>query len=536
MTPDDDRLTRHLQQQADALTLAPADAASVMRRGARRRARRRAGVVGGLAVVGVLATTLAVRDAGSDQQLDIAVAPNVAPSSLDWSVVEPTSGLGYGERTAQLADGSLFGISTAPGPYDPDDPEASLSGALYRSTDGTEWEPLAFPAASRPADLAGAGDTLFGLGTAPSGGLVLSTSRDGADTWSEAELGAEVAQLRATYGDRVMVGVPQVAAADAAHVVAIVTVWTSEDLSRFLPELTYDTHTWTWGPDGVEVFEVAFEGCDVAAAGLPPEAGRAAGEANGLECGREAVASDESTGDPVATFTYEELGIVGELRDHVGGRTYVYVSDDGTTFDRVDLPVEAEPGRRIGTVVPLATPDGFRLAVGRFGDGAGSDTTVLRSADGRQWDVTATIPGDLDDLGLLAGRPALSGWTSDGWSVQVEQADGVWTVVDLTSAVATPDGKETWLGDVAFGPLGLAAAVHTTDAEDGGDLTTHIVHSADGSHLEVLAVDDVLGEHRGSVLGVVVTADAVFVRLGDPTDGDLDTPPTQTVLVGTPAG
>ena len=85
------------------------------------------------------------------------------------------------------------------------------------------------------------------------------------------------------------------------------------------------------------------------------------------------------------------------------------------------------------------------------------------------------------------------------------------------------------IGEVGFGPLGVAAIVWTDDSVGGG----HLVHSVDGSTVSSVAVGDHIAE-PGAVMGVSVSADAIFVRVDGPNDNDPDTPPVQQVLVGTP--
>ena len=182
---------------------------------------------------------------------------------------------------------------------------------------------------------------------------------------------------------------------------------------------------------------------------------------------------------------------------------------------------------------PLATPDGYRLFVGT----APADeqtTTVLRSADGRTWEAAGTLAGTPGEVGLLGDRPAVSLWDNAGMSsVHVQQADGGWSTLDLSQAVAVPAGSSAWVENVSFGPLGLAATIGATSDDTGRDYTQYLVHSTDGSSLQVVKVKD-LADTGGQVAGLVVTPDAIVARVITPTDGDASTPPTQTVLVGTP--
>jgi hypothetical protein len=59
----------------------------------------------------------------------------------------------------------------------------------------------------------------------------------------------------------------------------------------------------------------------------------------------------------------------------------------------------------------------------------------------------------------------------------------------------------------------------------------YIVHSADGTTLSALPVDREIGS---VIAGITVTPDAVVVRVGHGDDMNPDTPPSQTLLVGTP--
>jgi hypothetical protein len=136
----------------------------------------------------------------------------------------------------------------------------------------------------------------------------------------------------------------------------------------------------------------------------------------------------------------------------------------------------------------------------------------------------STVPGSLQSAGLLAGRPAVSVLTMEGQEARVAH-DGTWVPIDLLSAV---DGDDVWVGDVAFGPLGLAAVVGTGDGE------MHLVHSTDGIALATVALDGLI-DARGTTWGVTVTADAIFLRVDEPSDGDPSTVPEQRVLVGTPS-
>ena len=519
---NDDRISRYLNQQADGIALSSADPADVMRRGGRRRTRRRAALVGSVAAVGLLATSVAVRDSGNGQEVR-SLGASATASTYDWSTVTPASGLGYGSHSAQLADGSVYSISTAPGPYQPDGPQSQFASTLYRSTDGSEWSAASLPSGVRSSDLAGAGDTLYSVGTAPSGGLVLSASTDGAASWTSASLPDDVVALQARHPGQIIAGPARVAARDGSHVVATIVATTQLDLTKLgHPEYPNDSYTWDWTDTGVTVSKTPISSCGTTdPVALDKEAG--------IAC-REDVKT--KVGDQVASYTYDELGVTGELRDHVGGKSYVYASDDGHTFDRVDLPAEVTSHGVGGFVAtPAATADGYRLVTSSY-EARATTSTILASTDGRTWTIEATLPGSPNDVGVLNGRLALSTWSDQGASsVKVEQADGSFSTLDLASAVATPAGASTSVDTVSFGPLGIAAVVGT--AKEGGPYVQHIVHSADGATLQVQDVASLV-HNGGQVVGLLVTPDAIVARVTTPGDDDVSTPPTQEVLVGTP--
>lgn len=540
---NDDRISRYLSDQAEAISLPPADSGEAVRRGNRRRARRRGGLVGAVAVVGVLATSVAVRDS-NDQSVDLVPAASAISSTFDWSVVTPQRGLGFASSAVQLADGSVYSISTAPGSGGDADP----TSVLYRSDDGTEWTPASLPTGLRTSALSGGGDTLYSVGTSPAGGLVVSTSADRARSWTDVDLPDDTAGLVARHPGQILLGPARIAARDGDHAVATIVAVTSTDPAAFgHPEIGYERHDWTWDETGLHVYERSVGDCQSPTTSVVHTADSAEGDTPDpgallacREAAGSAAAGGAGPGRHVADFTYEELGITGELRDHVGGRTYAYVTEDGETFAPADLP--ELPGSASGLVSGVVSTDaGYRMVVtgggtqGTIGEPSGT-TTVLGSDDGRSWSVLGDLPGVPGELGVLGGRAAVSLWSFQDTSfvLQVEQADGTWTRLDLTSALGRAGGDHSsYVSAVAFGPLGLAAVLGTSAGDD--DYREAIIHSADGTRLEVLDVGSLV-DSGGMVSGIVVTADAIAARVTAPDDGDPSTPPTQEVLVGTPPG
>ena len=373
------------------------------------------------------------------------------------------------------------------------------------------------------------------MGTAPAGGggrdLLLAASTDGAASWTSIKLPSEVSELLTRHPGEIALAQPSLAAKDATHQVAALVVSANLDLAKYKPDVTKGNDvTWQWTDTGVTVYKVA-PPCTI---GSTTPAPKLAVKERCDAQAKAAVPRDaEGNGPVVATYTYKDLGIDPELQGLVKGRTYAYVTDGGTTFAPATLPGDASGwGSRV-----LADASGYEMFLGHSSPKS-STTDVLHSVDGHTWTLASPLPGSVIDAGLLSGRPAVSLSDNDGHTtVRAEQADGSWQVLDLAQAIpAGPAGSNTYVGDVAFGPLGMAATVVTVDGKGAGSPTSYVVHSRDGSHLSVLAVSD---KAPGKLVpvGLTVSADAIVVRLGDAPSGNPGTtPPTQTVLVGTPTG
>jgi hypothetical protein len=160
---------------------------------------------------------------------------------------------------------------------------------------------------------------------------------------------------------------------------------------------------------------------------------------------------------------------------------------------------------------------------------------VLRSVDGLTWepDAVGGIPGYVITTGQLDGRPALAVGNDTGSDVIVWSMgpDGAWTSRSLASELdpAFLDGSVSF-GPVAFGQQGIAALV----AEVDDDFDWQLLHSSSGGGLSLVPLRDHLAFDAVDV-SVAVTADAIVVRANEP-DGDMETPPHQVLLVGTPPG
>lgn len=544
LMPDDDRLARYLNERASAITVAPAEPAGIVARAVRRRRRRR--TLTGVAIVAIVATAgglLAAREPGGAPVATIGpAAPGVVDSTLQWTVVDPDVGLGYGDTPVQVAGGALYSLSTAPGPIDPATDPRELRSHLYRSDDGAEWREVALPDDLFASALATGGGQLYALGTAPAGGgldPVLAATADGGESWSQLDLPLGLDALEARFPGRVSVS-PSIASGPAG-VVASVTVFVRASLDDIpavadqIPgDVDPDDLVLRALPDRLEVTSVV-SNCFLAD-GSPCEPGLT--EATVPPDGEVADATVVVGGGVVASATWDELGVTAEERAYLLGRLLVFSSPDGSAFEEAVLPVEQG-----GTTSPtrvLASDEGFLLVFSDATDDA-KDIRVLRSADGRTWvaDPAGDARGYLSGAGLLDGRPALAISREDGTPVvRVAGPGGAWSEIDILAALglAQSPAEDTWLGvaNVDFGPLGLAAVIY--DQANGGHATFSVAHSFDGVTFSLTPVAEHAGDGDYSVAGTTVTADAVTVRLNLSGDDDPETPPRQTLLVGTRPG
>ncbi len=194
----DDRIHQYLADRADAIELRPTDPSAIVKRAHSRRQRRRAGAIALCALaIGASAVVVTQRD---DPESETSTASSgVVESTFDWAVVEPSAGLGYSTSSALTDDGVIYSLSTAPGQMDTGGNPWAEPATLYRSGDGAEWTEVDLPGDLWASALAGAGDRLYAVGTAPAGGgavYQVATSDDGGQSWTETEVPSELTDLQ----------------------------------------------------------------------------------------------------------------------------------------------------------------------------------------------------------------------------------------------------------------------------------------------------------------------------------------------------
>lgn len=583
MSDHDDRLTRHLRGLAATIELRPGDPAAAVSRAARRRQRRRAGLGAALGLVAVTTTVVAVGSRPDDELQAGSPFTPLAATEFDWAVVDPDVSATVG-NAAVTTDGTLYGLSTAPGRIDGDSPSDASRRVLYRSADGAEWTQTALPEDLWASDVTAAGDTVYAVGTGAAGGeagaLRLVSSGDGGATWEDLALPLDLAGLRARHPGEISVSGLDVAAGPAG-VVAAVTVQAAPNIEARVPagvELDLD-NGWSWDTSGVTIYgapEAASlpTGAPPAAAppppppaavapsAVPPPLAEPASEASTtvpaeaspapVEAVEERDQQPESrgaVGEPpvVATYTWAELGVEGELLELITPRVHLIAAPDGADFREVTVDVDA--GRVSSTATVLATPDGFLALVQRFDEA--TDTESIRpfaSVDGLAWEAAGPdLPGYLRSAGLLAGRPAVvtdeiprddGGGGRVITTLRVQDPAGSWSAVDALAPLLAggADATELQVVGASIGPLGAVVVVHRFEG-GGGELAagaSTLVVSTTGADLTVVPVADHVEAPFASITGIIVTADAISATVveTEPGLGVAD----QRVLVGTPRG
>jgi hypothetical protein len=522
MNSDDQRYARYLTARAITIELPPGDPSSLVARAAARRRRRRT-VGSSLAAIALVTGAVTVQQIGSNDTSGGEVASQAdavtAAEPLRWSTVVPNVGVAWSNSTVVTDDGTQFGLSTAPGRYDPDEPGTSQT--LYRSADGVEWSTVELPADLWPSQLAASGNDLYAVGTSPAAGggrsVVVARSAAGG-AWATISLPLGLASLDAQYPGLGVHGLDVAVGADG--IVASVVVQAYVDAAPYLPA-DLEGAGWTWTATGLEVYGPP-EGCEQRAA-------------NEIDCGDEGSAPvPRKEGAVIASYTFAELGIGSELQSLIAGQLHVFASSDGATFDEVALP---DGARGQGSVV--ATDEGFVLFTSDYTSG-GNIVTTLHSGDGRSWTVdgAAAIEGWLVTTGKIGGRAAavVQSPIDGGAVLRTRQPDGSWSTLDLDAVVSelgVPAGRHLSVGSADIGPLGAAAVVSTYDGVTGEFDQHFAVYSPDGRSISIQPLATLPAAPAGYPGAVRVSADAVTIVFGD---GNYDDGvSSSTLLVGTKA-
>lgn len=587
MSHDSD-LERYFHDRSAVLDLPHADVGTIRTR-ARHRRRRQAALRGGVAAALLAGGTLLVVDRGRDpdaqEQAAEGPARGAVPSPLDWTAVEvdPARGLGPSSAIVDTDDG-VYGLSTAPGPIDPNSPAQPRH--LYRSSDGTDWEDLGVPEGIYASSLAAADGSLYAVGTTAVGGEVtgvaLARSGDGGEGWSTSDLPVDLAAVEPGFPGDVHVSDVGVARSGSTTVVTV-SVRGNVDPALVLGD---DPTAVDWYQDGDTL--VFSPPCDAgvddagrpastvppstttapaggsASSGGPPPSGSASTDEPTITTEPSSTEAPPTTGpssteaptttgppasgtdDPVASGgttpsgatvpdcgtqrrSLAELGLTEGQVGLARGRTYIVTATDDGPFTTAE--VLPDVGGFAGDLV--VADDGWWY-VAPVDGGDVPEVVALHSTDGATWASTPIQRGaSILDVGLVDGRPVvLTEALAEGYSVQSTRigSDGVPSTVSVDGAVGIAAGSGTY--GHAVGPLGVAVVLSTSSR--GTDLV--VAHSLDGVAFSAQPLPEAPADSFRTVDGVTVTADAVKVRLthrSEPQEGPAEVI-GQELFVGTP--
>lgn len=527
---------------------------------ARRRTRRHRRVLSATMAVAVVSSIVAVDRMSStpDEGLPVAAGDGVRRGTLGltWQRFEPSSGLGMASGLTNR--GPLYALSTAPGQREVT-AQGRMNGVVWRSDDGVEWS-----AASTLgndlflSDLSVGDKRIYAVGTSPgealpagararltSSDLVVGWSDDQGRKWQKAALPIDLADARLTrWGS-----VTSTAVATGPRGVLAVAAFTADlDVPALLPAGVTAPRGWSTTDTGVDILGAVKAGAcpeGLKPAEVTPSPGDQVGEVPPVWC------ADGKRGQPVAPqdayevkahYSFAQLGVDGDVLRAVRRQPIAWWAEPGSTeFRRVELP---EVGGVSGGLEVTAHENGFDvLAVtgDRF-SGSNQKVALLQSNDGKTWQ-TLRPPAHsqwVAGLGRVGGRTAFVGGAETGAVLTVADSNGGWTTTALASLIdpALLEGRSVHASAVSFGAFGIALNATLVPAEDDRrkESTATVVHrilvSRDGATWDDFALDDILGEAKGSVNRIAVLADRVVVTASLPNPkGAVDTR-RQVVFVG----
>ncbi|HYD09763.1 MAG TPA: hypothetical protein VEA78_06645 [Acidimicrobiales bacterium] len=533
-----------LEHLADGTDVPAGDLDAVIARGRRRQARGKR-IVGGLAAVALGSTAVTIiATAGEDDGTNIATTGTTATETVfEWEVVEPDSALALFGRPPTVGGGGVYALSTAPGQA-PTETVQPLR--VWTSDDGVEWRDLEPP--GEDADLylsdleASSSDgRIYAIGTGQGSAARLDGrdipelrvgSSDDGETWDTAALDIDVAAV-AEHAQHLSWTQREIATSEEGVVLAMVALRAELDV----PELVPDAERWAITPDGVDVLGERTTEPDC---GDGEHAGRSDEGVTGPHRVWPDWCSDDTSSREVPpqethpverSYTWDELGVEGDLLDAVLARPHVFRSVDGASFDRVDVPI---PDGAVSWYALEGGSDGFDLAISQgIGPSSGSTTTLLHSDDGSAWSASpmSSAISWATTMGSVHGQSVVVG--SDGGNQPVVVlGDG--RVVPLAQEI-DPElarDRDAWTAASGVGDLGIAVVVGLSSRESAG-ADYVLLTSRDGRSWSQQVLADIAGAEVSMVGQPIVTADRIVVPVGLAGERDEDGHLRQLALVGT---
>lgn len=521
-------IEHNLHGVADSFDLPPGDVQAVVERGQARQTRRRrlVATTTAMALVATSVAGLRLLSAG-DPTTTLAAggaAVLLGDDAVAWEKVDPSSVLSLVQPNPVTTSpsGRLYALSTAPGEADLGQ---TLRKVVWQSDDGVGWSATGSSDDIFLADLAASDDRLYAVGTgaataAVAGGrtvppLVVGWSDDGAGSWQTTTLDIDLPAIAgASRSVRIDGGLA--IATGTSGTVAAIGLQADLDIPRFLPEGVSAPNGWSYTSSGVALLGPAPGGCP----GRSAEAMEAEpGRLWSLPCvdgeGQERYLPAREVRGVIDSFTWEELGVTGDVRQAALGQPMLFRAEPGSNeFERISLEETFEPGT-IPSVALHAGADGFLIAVAEGDQGAESaHATVRQSTDGRSWSVPTVLPGGLARLqaaGPVGDTFVLIGDDQQGAAAVVVDDEGSgWRAVPLAELVGSEGPLPSFMG-AAVGPEGIVATIGGLGQESDGRFEPHLLASGDARSWSVQSVEELIDEPVASVGQPVITGDRAVV-------------------------
>jgi len=547
----------NLDDAANRFDIPAGDVDAVVSRGRTRSQRRRAvmATVTTIAVVTGAASFIGTRGTDGDGD-DTNVAAEVSGDAklgddqFTWTRSESAKGLTWAPAVG--GSGQLYALSTGPGERMSE--SVRQNGHVYRSSDGVDWQSVSRLGSDMfLSDLAPSSERLYAVGTGPatavagrtakSSELIAGWSDDGGKTWSKAALPFDMKAVAAKTLNSSVTDT-EVAASPKGTLAAAV-VRAALDVPALLPAGATAPNGWATTATGVDVLGPK-KSRSVCPAGTTAEKGGDPGQTRATEVGptychdenapdrsSTTVVSPQDARGVTASYTWDQLGVTGDLLRAARGELVAFFAEPGSTdFVRVDTGSEQAGA----PLLAIAAEDGFDIVKSSAPKPMGPAVmSVLHSADGRTWAPTSTDSkmAFASYAGLLGATPVVLGGSEQGAPVMMRRTPTGWVSTDLSPLVARPADTEVFIGSAGVGPAGAAVSVSITN-EQRDESVNRLLTTRDGVTWHDQSVDELAGRKVGGVGMVVVTGERVVVSTYLPkTDGKAETAPRLT-LIGTP--
>lgn len=457
--PFEQILRDHLLDDAEVVPLPERGdpARAIARARTRRRHRLTAAAVATVAVVAAagVAAAPALTDGGGDDTV-ITPATNgldaTGPLDLQWSAAD--GGLSGLQSQFQQADGTVYALSTGPGARYGD--PTPLPQAIYRLDENGVWQPLELDGDHRMQDVAGVGDALYGVSTAPAtqgNGTVMHLSRsgDGGRTWTDQDIPpAEPPSTSHAWAQSVMMRVES----NGPTTLAVVTTQFLPNTDALFPEAESDPVSYMVQPreEGLALVRFTSDpagGGDAVTPAAPTTATVPAEPADS----EVAVWTGERGGvvqEDVRIIPWTELGVSSQAEAYTTSNQVFRLSGD--TWELVANDLGDNAVWQLGVAGDLFTAQTYHF---ELDDGAQAGKEALFvSADGATW-TQVEAPRDGQVVG--AGPALVNAPYGTGTSIDVSTDGGAsWSQVDLGAFGMAPN---CGFHSAAGGPLGVALVI-----------------------------------------------------------------------------